>query len=406
MVDSHDDFNNIYSDDIEFIHDVIRSAETNLLNSWPNKIYESSRCRVELLILFGSIEAYLKFSIHKYNISDFDILFNNKVSNSDKIEKMKSIFRGCGVSIDDDVLSDYLAIKYIRNRYVHAQTYKRQSNPNEWEKKQTNYIKERGFPISVKSWGNKELQKIRWVAQNFYMYVTAANHLKDKGYIAKKDVSMSLPFDRFEIREIDFVPGPLDISKIHFTAIGGLGSVLRNEVERLSILPDTYWNKGIEDPNKLSTDKKLLLIHQSARLSVEKEKSHNKHNLERFEKLSYNWGCYLDGIGGIQRLKAISEATNFDRSDTDIIDTKKSSEFVESYKDLNEILPNMTPLIAFCSALSLDTVSSARWYKYATELIPFYELKHRMYGVLENQIAGQNPSEKYKTILTELRNQK
>ena len=76
--------------------------------------------------------------------SDKPMLFDIKSyldsgSNVERLERLKDAFGLRGLQVDADAFEDFLAVKYIRNAYVHG----------ERNEKQRVYVKQRGFPESL-----------------------------------------------------------------------------------------------------------------------------------------------------------------------------------------------------------------------------------------------------------------
>jgi hypothetical protein len=69
-----------------------------------------------------------------------------------------------GIPVDEEVFSDYLAIKYLRNSIVHGR----------WHEHEKEWLHQRGFPTDARRLSTKHLHKIDHVTQNmmFYIFLT------------------------------------------------------------------------------------------------------------------------------------------------------------------------------------------------------------------------------------------
>lgn len=146
------EFIDAYSDDqiyLEMLEGLVNAhpVETNV----PDSIKYSSFCRLWAVMMVGGVECMIKeWAQHKPMLFDIYSYFD-KQSNADRIERLRAAFKLRGLNVDADRFEDFLAVKYIRNAYVHG----------EWDEKQRSYAVERGFPSSLMSFEKSHFEKMK-----------------------------------------------------------------------------------------------------------------------------------------------------------------------------------------------------------------------------------------------------
>lgn len=135
-----DEFIDSYSDDqiyLTLLEKLVEGDPKETLS--PERIKYSSYCRLWSTMMIGSIEMMIK----KWNTGDSlwsDIYsYFNSGTNEERIDRLKKAFILRGIELDEDVFKDLLAIKYIRNAYVHG----------DWNAQQKKYVVERRFPDNL-----------------------------------------------------------------------------------------------------------------------------------------------------------------------------------------------------------------------------------------------------------------
>lgn len=87
---------------------------------------------------------------HKPMLSDIYSYFD-KIPNTDRVEKLRNAFKLRGINIDAEHFDNFLAIKYMRNAYVHG----------EWKETERTYVVQRGFPNSLMSFDQTHFTKMK-----------------------------------------------------------------------------------------------------------------------------------------------------------------------------------------------------------------------------------------------------
>jgi hypothetical protein len=153
-----DEFIDSYSDDQIFLTLLERLVDKDPQESaCPESIKYSSYCRLWSTMMIGSIEMMIK----KWNTGDeiwLDIYsYFDSGPNNVRIDRLRKAFKIRGIELDDNIFKDLLAIKYIRNAYVHG----------DWNTQQKAYAVQRGFPPTLMAFSR--LNFIRF--QEVYMSI-------------------------------------------------------------------------------------------------------------------------------------------------------------------------------------------------------------------------------------------
>ncbi len=117
-----DEFIDAYSDDqiyLELIEGLINEHPVH--GNVPESIKYSSFCRLWIVMMVGSIEMIIKkWAKPDDMMSDIASYFNSG-SNEERLERLYNAFEKRGLKPIHDCFDDYLAIKYIRNAYIHGE---------------------------------------------------------------------------------------------------------------------------------------------------------------------------------------------------------------------------------------------------------------------------------------------
>ena len=136
------EFIDAYSDDqiyLDMLEALVASHPSE--SAVPETIKYSAFARLWSVMMVGGIECMIKewardeSAMHDV-YSYFDI-----GSNAERIERLQKAFSLRGINPKIEHFEDFLAVKYIRNAYVHG----------EWNSNQRDYIVTRGFPSSLMS---------------------------------------------------------------------------------------------------------------------------------------------------------------------------------------------------------------------------------------------------------------
>lgn len=145
-------FIDAYSDDqiyLEMLERLVNAHPTEA--NVPGSIRYSSFCRLWAVMMVGGVECMVKeWATDKPMLSDIKS-YLDKGSNSERLERLKRAFLLRGMQVDAECFEDFLAVKYIRNAYVHG----------EWVETQRAYVIQRGFPDSLMSFDKTHFERMK-----------------------------------------------------------------------------------------------------------------------------------------------------------------------------------------------------------------------------------------------------
>lgn len=134
------EFIDAYSDDqiyLNMLEDLVNSHPVEAFT--PDSIKYSSFSRLWAVMCVGGVECMIKEWAQKHPmLSDIYSYFDSG-SNDERVNRLKNAFVIRGINVDTEYFENFLAIKYIRNAYVHA----------DWNKAQQEFVIQRGFPSSL-----------------------------------------------------------------------------------------------------------------------------------------------------------------------------------------------------------------------------------------------------------------
>lgn len=163
MGDERFEFSDTYSDDILFL-EAARGAM--LKDPFVNRVsgyLDATIARIYAIMLVGSVEGLIEAEMERTDSSHLKAYFREKIPNEQKIAELDKYF---GLVYGDsgvgaEVLSDYLAIKYLRNGIIHAD--RRTGH-------QAEFIRQRGFPVDSRQLKLSHLHKMAAVNATLLTY--------------------------------------------------------------------------------------------------------------------------------------------------------------------------------------------------------------------------------------------
>ena len=146
------EFIDAYSDDQIYLHMLEGLVNAHPVEAdVPDSIKYSSFSRLWAVMMIGSVECMIKeWTSSQPSLSDIYAYFHNG-SNNQRIDRLVAAFNLRGLFVDSDAFQDYLAIKYIRNAYIHA----------EWNESQKYFVKNRGFPSDLMHFDETHFERMK-----------------------------------------------------------------------------------------------------------------------------------------------------------------------------------------------------------------------------------------------------
>lgn len=159
------EFIDTYSDDLLYLMDFRDSHLTHPGKLVIESLFQASMSRIFCVFMVGSIEAMLENWKTK---DDKNILapYFIQSSNEERINALTNNFKTNGISVDDKILKQYLAIKYVRNTIIHSG----------WNDNQKDFIKQQGFPTDTRNLTDEHLQIMYTVNIEMMKYIASTQN--------------------------------------------------------------------------------------------------------------------------------------------------------------------------------------------------------------------------------------
>lgn len=152
------EFIDAYSDDQIYLHmleGLINSHQTEAAT--PDSIKYSSFSRLWAVMMVGGVECMIKEWASGSPLQADIYSYFEEGPNSDRLARIEEAFRNRGQHVDVEAIQDYLAVKYIRNAYIHAG----------WNESQRQFVVARGFPPDLMHFDEQHFKRM----QSCYQHV-------------------------------------------------------------------------------------------------------------------------------------------------------------------------------------------------------------------------------------------
>jgi hypothetical protein len=148
------EFIDAYSDDQIYLSMIQNLVDAHPVEAAaPENIKLSSFCRLWAVMMVGSIESMIKvWNTGDALWADIAAYFDSQ-SNENRVSRLMNAFRMRGLKVDPEMFQDFLAIKYIRNAYIHSS----------WSEPQRTFSVSRGFPGDVMSFNTAHFKRMQAV---------------------------------------------------------------------------------------------------------------------------------------------------------------------------------------------------------------------------------------------------
>ena len=117
----------------------------------PASIKYSAFSRLWAVMMVGGIECMIKEWARDESALHDVYSYFDQGSNDQRIERLQKAFNLRGIEAKIDHFEDFLAVKYIRNAYVHG----------EWNQAQRKYVVQRGFPGTLMSFDESHFSRMK-----------------------------------------------------------------------------------------------------------------------------------------------------------------------------------------------------------------------------------------------------
>jgi len=159
------EFIDTYSDDLLYLIDLRDSHLTHPGKNIYQPLFHASLARIFCAFMVGSIEAMIENWKDKDNNNILAPYFAQS-SNVDRINALIINFKTNEIEIDENILKQYLAIKYVRNTIIHSN----------WNENQKEFITRMGFPTDTRNLNENHLQIMYSVNIEMMKYIASIEH--------------------------------------------------------------------------------------------------------------------------------------------------------------------------------------------------------------------------------------
>ncbi len=218
------EFLNASADDILFLRkarDALLSHPKMLADEYKS---ESAVCRIMAVLAVSAMDRILEMWRGDDSLCGY---FKERQSNAKKIASLSEFFAKSAVTPDAEIISDYLAIKYLRNTVVHT----------EWKGTQTESIKKRGFPIYLRDLDHTHWDRIvrmmLWMLRSIAKVALSNRQIDafDRDYRVGKtaDLQMGFGYGSHE-RLVESLIRPADLPALYWRNLEKISFWLEREL--------------------------------------------------------------------------------------------------------------------------------------------------------------------------------
>lgn len=397
------EFIDTYSDDLINLHEARHALLTHPLSGHYAflEYYDTSFCRITAVFMVGAIEAMLEDwrERRRGDASILDKYFEQRVKNVDRVRNLYQAFRDAGIEVDEEVFSDYLAIKYLRNTIIHAR----------WNDHEKEWIDQRGFPTDARKLTTVHLYKMEYVLQNMMFYIFLTGHVS----IVDKDLSESIPITPLVstmpqklVRLSDAVTRPVDdpgilkirdLERIIWSNLERMGSLLSRTIEATVTHAPYNWTAGrtLQEIEGLEhTERKRLFYLAARRAGEDGYEQLTRHRELAPEALAFwreYWTRAVEGSG--------LDQAKIERALAELAQTSDAGALAEALQAgqlVHDVVPNIMPVTLLTLYLPIvDPENTEQYLLESDRARKAFRLNCAWYARLEHDRAPDDPLDFY-----------
>jgi len=167
MTQEFEEFIDSISDDLIYLQAIKKMLYTRAVPFRPQpKLYIPFLCRMLAVVSVSAIEHILRQWKRSSKNKILNVYFtrDGNVPNEERVKDMREALVLVGIKMEDDILNDYLAIKYLRNVTVHTG----------WSANQRKWVEDRNFPSNVLELDERHFSRMLEVTNKLIMQIEAA----------------------------------------------------------------------------------------------------------------------------------------------------------------------------------------------------------------------------------------
>lgn len=277
------EFIDTYSDDVIYIVEARKILLTHPFRTEIKELCDASFCRLLIVFVVSSLEAMLQHWIKKFGVQELKTYFAKNVRNSERIQALCNAFQKKGVNVDVEILSDYLAIKYLRNAICHAR----------WRAHEKEWCKKRGFPTDTRKLNEKCWYRILEINENMMMYIALTGMPELTRRIPQNKV-IRIRRKKEELKPI--VIRRKDLPYVILKNLGNIASEIYKVIENVATSERYNWSKGLspDELEKLSHHDTKIMFYTAVKRARNEGFDEIIKQRELIKDAIYFWKLYKE----------------------------------------------------------------------------------------------------------------
>lgn len=248
-----EEFIDTYSDDLDYLIEARKALLTHPFRTEVKELCDASFCRLFIVFMVDGIEAMIQYWNEAISPGVFYSYLKSSSKNSERIQNLYEVLNKYG-GVDQSILEDYLALKYLRNVIVRAK----------WRPHEKEWVEKRGFPSDTRKLSEEHWYKVLEVYQNMMMYIAASSPALMRRKIPVGE-TIRIKIRREELKPI--IIKQEDLPFIIFKNLGNIASEIYRSIEIAATSEDYAWarNYSPDDHIKISQEEAITLFYLSAK---------------------------------------------------------------------------------------------------------------------------------------------
>lgn len=384
------EFIDTYSDDLIYLHEARRALLTHPLGEHYafSHLLDASFCRVTAVFVVGAIDVMLAEwrDAQRDRGGILDQWFGKKEKNSDRVRNLYQAFRDAGISVDQDVFNDYLAIKYLRNTIVHGR----------WHEHEKEWVEQRGFPTDTRRLNTEHLYKIDHTIQNMMLYISLTGIMGDQSSAAtislRSGQQKLIRLDENATRRVDDrgILKIQDLDRIIWNNVEKISSLLWHAIEKVaSAGPYEWWaGRELKEIETLAhEDRKRLLFLAARRAGEDDCELLAQHRELAREALAFWREYWRRTASGIQEQEVGSALRDILQPPNG----KVSERALQLGRCAYDVVPNIAPVTLLTLYLPItDPRNTAKYIAESDRVRPLFRLARAWYCHVERGVAASD----------------
>lgn len=256
------EFADTYSDDLIYLKEGREALLTHPLKRELKFLCDASYCRMLAIMMVGSIEMMISNWRERDKLSILEKWFAEKTSNGNRVRSLYDAFCQAGIPVDEEVFSDFLAVKYLRNAIVHSR----------WLPGEVGWVTERGFPTDTRELSETHWRKMLAVNDNMMWYIALTSVHPDREKLTQgRGLLPKIRVPESTSPEPTGIVRERDLPTIFWQNLDRISEFLWEAVREAASTEEYNWARGLDQEaiDGVSGLQRQVLIYASARKAGE-----------------------------------------------------------------------------------------------------------------------------------------